>query len=55
MDAQSLLSRVTHAAIVVLVVAVACNVGWHFIAPLVPVLMVLVVFGWLFGRLLRRH
>jgi hypothetical protein len=51
---DSLLGRIFQAALVILLVAIATNVGWRLIKPFVPAVVVLVALGLLFRFLLRR-
>ena len=51
----NLLGRITQAAVVILLVAIACDLGWHLIRPVVPSLVVLAVIGIMFSRVLLRR
>jgi len=52
---QAQLAKVTHAVLVILLVALASNVAWRIIEPLLPVLLTLGILSWVFTRLLGKQ
>ena len=54
-NGNSLLGRISQAAMVILLVAVACGFGWRLIKPLVPAAVMVVVFGLLFRYVIRHR